>query len=335
MTNENESIQNLFTEYSDKETEDFFSSGGETELHDESNESGDTHEENPQENKIENNSETNQDESSDANREEDKGNDGESEDAQKAETDSERLRAMAAEERIKRKEVQKQIEQLTKENEQLRNTFTQIVSSSQKDAKEQAPSFEDDPIGALKHENEQLKKQFSELSNFRDQTIQERDLSRKEQMFMQSYRGHVQEFTQSNPDFHDAYQFLLQNRKAEYEMAGYSENDVNQLLHEDEAAIVANAMKNERNPAETIYQLAKLRGYAVKANQKNHESDKQTKIKENEKKIHNLERGMAASRSINAAGGSNARNNLTLEDVADMSEDEIGSVDWEQLMRSG
>lgn len=253
--------------------------------------------------------------------------------------ETERYRAMAEEERIRRKEIQKQIDQIANENKQLKDTFNRIMKKAQEQAELESmpkpPSYEENPIEALRFENEQLKKKvgtIEQTNQQRDQQAQQQyEMAQRQEQFISTYRAKADEFKQSQPDFGSAYDYLLKSREAEYQAAGYSQEQVVQLLHEDEAAIVATALQQGANPAQRLYEIAKLRGYKQTANIPNNAQDK---IKANNEKIATLQRGLQASRSINN-GGVNAKDNLTLEDVAEMSDDELDKVDWDKLMRSG
>ena len=91
-------------------------------------------------------------------------------------SDQERYRAMAVEERTRRKEIQKQIDTLAQENARLKGTFDKIMQKAQeqaeRDSEAQVPSFDENPLEALRHENEQLKKKFGNM---------EQNLSQREQ----------------------------------------------------------------------------------------------------------------------------------------------------------
>lgn len=260
-------------------------------------------------------------------------------DSNKQLSDAERYKAMAAEDRNRRKETQKQIEQLAQENKQLKETFNKILQKAQEQAeaeqqKEIVPDFTDDPIGALKYQNDQLRKEMDSmktgLTQRQQQEAQQREFIQKQQQFIGTYKQSAAEFEKTTPDFKDAYNYLLESREKELKMSGYNDRQVAELLADDEAALVATAFQNQQNPAKVIYDLAKLRGYNTSGNM----TQVQSKIAENQEKINNLERGVRASKSVNS-GGVNAKDSLTLEAVASMSEDELESVDWNRLMKLG
>jgi len=261
----------------------------------------------------------------------------ESNDQTKTLNEQDRYKAMAEEERIRRKEVQKQIETLNVENKKLKDTFDRILQKAQEQAElenqPKPPSYDENPLEALRYENEQLKKKVGTIEQTQTQRQQQEqqnyEMQQRQDQFIGTYKAKADEFSKTTPDFKDAYNYLLTSREAEYKAAGYSAEQVNQLLVEDEAAIVATALGQNANPAQRLYEIAKLRGYKQTSN-----INGQDKIQANNEKIANLERGLRASKSVNN-GGMSAKDHLTLEDVAEMSDDELDKVDWHKLMRSG
>lgn len=247
--------------------------------------------------------------------------------------DQERYRAMAEEERIKRKEIQKQIDTMREENDKLKNTFNRILTKAQEQANAetaaQVPSFEDDPIAALKYENDRLRHDFEGVKKYNEQQQQQSETQQRQAEFVNVYRTKSEEFKRTNPDFDDAYNHLMNSRLEEFTTAGYTDKEARQLILEDEAAIVATALTKGNNPAESIYKIAKLRGYQGKSN-----INAQQKINENEEKIQTLERGLRASKSVNS-GGINAKESLSLEDIARMDDDEFDNVDWNKVLKMG
>lgn len=321
-------------EFMDTETKDFFDNpdnrddglpvednpGRETKVYESRNEKNETTDDSAEDNNTDNET----------------GNENDNHSHQKI-SDEERYRAMATEERERRKEIQKQIDTLNQENAKLKGTFDKIMQKAQeqaeRDSQQNIPSFDENPLEALRYENEQLKQKMGKIDQNITQKeqaeIQNRQIQERQTQFVSLYKQKANEFRKEAPDFDAAYKYLLETRQEEHRLSGYDEGMVDQLLYEDEAAIVANALQQGINPASRLYQLAKLRGYKAGDNIKSG-----SRIDENNEKIANLERGLKASKSVNT-GGSNSRDQLTLEDVADMSEDELEKVDWNRLMKLG
>lgn len=234
-------------------------------------------------------------------------------------------KSMAHEERERRKEAQKRVDELANENKKLRETFEKLIASSEK--QQEVPSFDDNPLEALRHENETIKKQLAGLNQTESQRQEYSKQQESMQQFVRNYAEKATEFAKTTPDFKEAYSYVMQSRMEEFIAAGYSKQDALNLVHEDEAAIVANAFRQDANPAERIYKLAELRGYK--------KSSKEQDIKSaNKQKIDSLEKGIKASATITNSGSHND-SKLTLEAIADMSDDEFDKVDWNKVLKLG
>lgn len=247
-----------------------------------------------------------------------------------SESEIKNYKSMAHEERERRKEIAQQVEQMKKENEQLKNTFQKIIAKAQEqqelEQKSREPNYEDDPLGSLKSENQKIKDQLADLQKFKEDQFNNYEVQTKQQQFINTYKAKVAEFAQTTPDFSDAYNHLIKSRIAEFEASGYSRDKINQMVHEDEAAIVATAFSQNANPGERIYNLAKLRGYQGKASNQN--------VQTNQQKIETLERGVKASKSINNAG-TTSDERLTLESISDMDDADFDKFDWDKVLKMG
>lgn len=69
------------------------------------------------------------------------------------------------------------------------------------------------------------------------------------------------EFRKTAPDYEDALKFLIENQRKFYELAGRSEQEAWALTNNDAGALIMGAQRQNRSVAQTIYDLAKLRGY--------------------------------------------------------------------------
>lgn len=206
------------------------------------------------------------------------------------------------EERLKRKDLQSKVER-------MEQTFQQLVQSVQQPSAP-APTFDDDPIQNLKNENDAIKQHLQ-------QQIEQNNVAQNRQNLVNTYRSHAAEFTKTTPDFNDAYSFISQQRQAEYEAAGYSPQDAASMLIQDEMAIVYKALQDEVNPAERVYNLAKVRGYKGKS------------VVETTK-MEIAEKGIKAGKSLSSASGV-ADGEVTLESLAELPTDEFNKA-WKKMI---
>lgn len=309
MTEQQASPVDVTTEISDQEVDKFFASGGEEEIGTSNVETQPI--ENKAEEKVEDESKADDQADKDFNR---------------------NYKAAMHEEREKRKELQRQIEEVRTHNQRLQDTFQKIITQAQQQQQQaNAPNFDEDPLAALRYEQQKIKEKLEYQHQTEAQRQAAAEVEMKRNQFLNAYRTKASEFAKEAPDFHEAYQYVNDNRVKEYMEAGYSFEQANQLLQEDEAAIVAKAFEDGVNPAERIYKLAKHRGYK----QAVPEQPSPTKVAEN--KLNQLERGLNASKTLSNAGGKTT-STLTLEAVAAMDDDEFAALteqQWFKLMKQG
>lgn len=230
-------------------------------------------------------------------------------------------KAAMREEREKRKATDQKLEQLNQAfNRVIDQTKWQQMQAMQAQ-QQREPSFEEDPLNSLNLRQSKLEQALSHQYQLEQRRQQEEHLINRQTQFINTYKAHAEDYAQKNPEFTEAYNFLNKHRLEEHLAAGYTRDAANQILNEEEMAIVANAFKEGVNPAERIFKIAQMRGF------------KQA-TKTNDQKINQLERGMNASKSLSSPGGKTDKG-LTLEDVAAMNDEEFAKVDWKKLMKQG
>lgn len=226
-------------------------------------------------------------------------------------------------ERQRRKELAAQVKAHEEKMRKMEETFQRFVQQSQQ-PQEKAPSYDENPLEALRHEQEQLKKYIADHNAYLTKQHQTFESQQRQQQFANQYQQSALEYLKDKPDFSDAYTYLVQTRGQEYIAAGYDLNQAKQLLHEDEMAIAAKAFQDGVNPAERMYNLAVTRGYK-----------KVEPVKENtqqaERKIEQMQQGLKQSKSLSNVGGKQEFN-LTLESLVDM-DDEDFSKYWDKIVR--
>lgn len=240
---------------------------------------------------------------------------------------------MADEERGRRKEAQAQIDSIKAENEKLKETFNKVMRTAQEKAdKENIPNYDDDPLAALKYENEQLRSKIDPLEKAEQNRQQNYTQQQQQKKFISEYAASADEFKETTPDFDDAYDHLVDSRMKDYIASGYSKEEAANLLQEDEIATVIKARQQGVNPAERIYALAKIRGY--NGNKKSDADNFKSQIAKNTQKINQLERGVKASKTLSDSG-THSDERLTLETISQMDDDEFSKVDWNKVLKMG
>lgn len=216
------------------------------------------------------------------------------------------------EERERRKELQKRVaeqDESYKKLEERQNKILEALASRNTQPQEQEYV---DPLVALEREVTNLKGTIQKSAEQVDTDNKNRD---KEFAFFNKYKASTDAFAKDSPDFMEAYNFLVESRKNELSVFIKDPNKLNNRLIADERSIVEEAFNNEENPGEVLFNLAKSRGYKVKAP---------------DKKIEDIDKGLKASKSLGNAGGK-SDNDITIEnmsasDLADLSDEEFNAM---------
>jgi hypothetical protein len=154
------------------------------------------------------------------------------------------------EERQKRAEYERKLDEAVRRMAELE----QRVPKAPEPAEIPEPDPETDPIGALKHAREQLRR-------MQDETAQTQRVAQLNQIAYQSATA----FKEQAPDYPDAYRYAINSRAQELAALGTPQNDIPQILQSEELSLIDTAIRNNRNPAEAIYQFAKARGFNATA----------------------------------------------------------------------
>lgn len=125
------------------------------------------------------------------------------------------------------------------------------------------------------------------------------------------------EFVAKTPDYMAAATYLRDQRIGELRALGYDEAVIPQIIGQDANAIFDNAKRAGRNPAEMLYESARLRGYrAAVAEAKPDEGQK----------LAALAKAQAATESLSNAPGGDAPGGYTLKQLAAMDEAALAKV---------
>ena len=85
---------------------------------------------------------------------------------------------------------------------------------------------------------------------------------RAAQQFIGTYRQDAANFTRQNPDFGEAYRYILADRDRELQAMGYTDaNQRAQMINAEEHDLVARNLQARKSPAQAIYNLARGRGF--------------------------------------------------------------------------
>ncbi len=162
------------------------------------------------------------------------------------------------EERRKRAEIEA-------ERQQLRAQIEQFQRAIQEAQAPQAPDPEQDPLGYLSFQNQQLQARIQQMDEWRAQQERERQQQTQYATLTQTVAAAEQSFRAKTPDYDQAAAYALQMEDKRLS-AFYPDPGVRtQVLRTEAAQLLAQLVREGRDPAEGLYQMAKNMGYAAPA----------------------------------------------------------------------
>lgn len=120
-----------------------------------------------------------------------------------------------------------------------------------------------DPLGALEHQIAELANSVKAQRERAEADAQARAEREARMEFANRVRAMRNEFAKEAPDYDAAYNHLRATRLEELSLFGLDQTAAEQQLAQEEFALAAAEVRKGRNPAKTIYDLAKKRGYAA------------------------------------------------------------------------
>lgn len=172
-------------------------------------------------------------------------------------------------ERMNRKELQAEFERYKQEASERFQTFEELKAQiNEMRESRNHPDPDEDPFGAIQYENQKLREEMNEIKDYQSSQLYEQEQSRQHQELVGRYQFAAQEFAAKTPDFGEAYKYALESQIKEYETLGYSHQDASYIAQQQEMQVVQKAFEDGANPAERIYNYAKLRGFQAPANTK-------------------------------------------------------------------
>lgn len=221
------------------------------------------------------------------------------------------------EERERRKQAEQQLAEFKARLEALEKAAQ--PAEPQKPARPD-PILDPDAFG------EWLEAQIAEAKKPAAALTEQQQQARVHQQRAEAATRHEQEFAAANPDYGDAVKQLHGQRVAELKAMGWSDrrtldqagnvvpSQIEQIIGSEANAIFDNAMRLGRNPAEVLYDMAKLRGWKSKPAVADAERITATaKAQEN-------------VATLATASGEAQEGGLTLKQLSEMSEEELADL---------
>lgn len=218
------------------------------------------------------------------------------------------LHAEREEHRKTREELAKAREERARFDERLKLVMER--QQEREPPKDERPA-EDDYVGRLEYAERRL----AEIEQGGEQQTEQQRQQAVVQHLAQTAFEDARQFRAKTPDYGDAYEYWKTNRSEELKAFGIPPAQIPGILGQEELAIAHGAFQRGVSPAETIYNVAKHRGFKAKsAPQIDGEAVEH---------VERVERGQQRSQTLSGTGGGAAPTEMTASRLLAMSNDEF------------
>lgn len=223
------------------------------------------------------------------------------------------------EERAEKKQLKAELEQFKQWQAGVQEQLKRIPAAEQA----QAPDPQTDPFGYQNWALQQLGGTVQEINQWRAQQQQQAQVQAQTQQVLGWASQKAKEFEASQPEYPNAYKFATEARDKEYQALGFTDPLMrSQLIERDTAGIIQHAAQNGLNPAELIFNFAKIRGFAPKG------TTAQTALDPNA--LEKISKGQAAAPKLDK-GGSTADGEMSAKDLANINDPAEFEKQWKKI----
>ena len=196
-------------------------------------------------------------------------------------------------------------------------------------SREAEEAYQNDPVAYLRQQNERLVSEIDSIRQNQQHFAQTQQRAAEEAAYMQQVTNLVVErenqFRQSQPDYDDAFRFVQERRLSEYDIMGFrDQQEKSRNFYQEVLGLSTKALGEGRNPAEIIYELAKVWGYRS-GNSTNSDQERASA------RIDTLKRGGKVATSLSESAGKPERE-FNLADIERMSDDDFDKL-WDSMER--
>jgi hypothetical protein len=234
------------------------------------------------------------------------------------------LRVALREERERRRAAEQEAAQIKANQRLLAAAMQQLqqqIAPQQQPQMPQVPDFDSDPAGNLKYQVETVKQTLAQLAQAQQQRAQWEQQQAAQAQAEAAVVNTEAAFVAKTPDYYEALDFMRGKLAQRFETLGVPKEHVQQAVANDLWQFGLRALQAGQNPAEKVFQLAKIEGYNGPA-------------QANSQKLSTIAQGQAASRGArSSAPASNGE--MTLEAAAKLSYKELAKMSedtWAKLM---
>lgn len=227
--------------------------------------------------------------------------------------------AALQEERSRRQELQREIQEQRDKITRMEALWERTQQERAQAGRPTTPNPDEDPDGYYRAKIAELETELNGIKGQGQQRQEQEEQARQSQQLIERYASDVRRFAAETADFNDAYTFLYREADKDLQARGVTDPEMRSaILQQEEGQIVGLALREGRSPAEAIYGYAKYRGY---------------KAGNGENRLDALQKGAAAAKSLSGSKG-RTEGTITLERLAELDGEEFDKA-WNEAHRKG
>lgn len=233
------------------------------------------------------------------------------------------LRVPLREERERRRQAEQYAAQLAASQRAIGSYLEQMAKqvAPQQPGQEAppVPDFDSDPAGHLQHQLKTLQSALSQVQEAQVMQQQARQQEEQAQRVVATVSQTEQAFASQQKDYYEAVDFMRQRQAAKFKALGMPEQMIPDAVTQELRTFAVKALSAGLNPANSLFQLAKVEGYTAP-------------IADAAAKLDRVAQGAASTRGArSSAPASNGE--MTLEQAARLSYKDLGKMSEDEFAR--
>lgn len=234
--------------------------------------------------------------------------------------------ATLMEERAERKRMGEQLAVTQRQVQEFQRRFQMLIDEANKPEPVPVPEFDADPAAHLKHGTDTLGRTVEDLARQIAELKGQTQQDQQSRQYQAHYESSTREFAAKTPDYGEAFKFAVEARDKQLAVFEADPQKRVQTIERELHNLNIQALNSRRNPAELVYNLAKVWGYTPK------QADAAARLAA-------VANGQARASSLSSVGGDTAKGTPGLADIANMSDEEFnqlaaskGPAFWKKLL---
>ena len=140
----------------------------------------------------------------------------------------------------------------------------ELNASKKPETPEPEISFDDNPIGYLKAQNDLITQSLAYLLNQQNTSTKVTKEQAEINKLVAQGRKAFDAFASENEDFKSSFEHLTNTRLKQYRTIGYSDDEATNQVDQEFLVILRKSIENDQNPAEIFYNISKQNGFSSK-----------------------------------------------------------------------